>query len=442
MERRDFIKLCSLTGLTVVAGVALDGDTAEAAPYEGNFFINIAAMGGWDVTNIVDPKGDKIGMNKYPTTAIEPQSNGVAWAPLSLSTDVVGNQNAVDGALAFESFMTANWNKLLIINGIDQQTNSHDVGQRSSVTGNGAENSAAFGAVASAALNPSAPMGFISYGGYSGTAGLAAVTRLGNTELIKRLAYPYRTYRNQDNEEEQYYSDAQVEMIAKSREARFNGKYAAQRLPRVRTALNTLYLSRLGQNELKKLVAFLPTGELQEGLAGAVQLAGAAYKAGLAVACNLDSGAGWDHHGDVDVNVANSLGRLFSATAGLPAALKVLADLDIDSKTLVTVTSDFGRTPGYNDGNGKDHYPVTSMIVTGGMNGKAIKSGVKGGTTDGHEPLGVDSASGTVGGDLTIRPAHVQNAMRRLAGILESDAAKQAPTTESVDELVNLIELS
>jgi hypothetical protein len=46
------------------------------------------------------------------------------------------------------------------------------------------------------------------------------------------------------------------------------------------------------------------------------------------------------------------------------------------------------------------------------------------------------------GGDLTIRPAHVQNAMRRLAGILESDAAKMAPTTEDVGELVNLIELS
>jgi uncharacterized protein (DUF1501 family) len=443
MERRDFVKLCSLTGLTVVAGVALDGDTAEAAPYEGNFFINIAAMGGWDATSIVDPKGDALndGMNKYPTAAIPKESNGVSWAPMSLSPDVINNQNALDGATAFETFMAANFNRLLVINGIDNQTNSHDVGQRASVTGNGAENSAAFGAVASAALNPSAPMGFISYGGYSGTGGLAPVTRLGSTELIKRLAYPYRRYRS-DNEEEQYFSDAQVEMIAKSREARFTGKFAEQRLPRVRTALNTLYLSRLGQNELKKLVAYLPTGELKPGLAGAVELAGAAYKAGLAVACNLDSRAGWDHHGGVDVNVSNSLGTLFDAEAGFPAALDVLAELEIDSKTMVSITSDFGRTPNYNDGDGKDHWPVTSMIITGALDGKKIKSGVKGGSTDGHEPLGVDSVSGTVGGDLTIRPAHIQNAMRRLAGILESDAAKMAPTTEDPSELVNLIELS
>ena len=436
MERRDFIKLCSLTGLTVVAGVSLDGDTAEAAPYEGNFFINIHAGGGWDVTNIVDPKGDANGMNKYPTSAIPKESNGVSWAPLSLSPDAQGDP----GAIAFETFMAANFNKLLIINGIDQQTNSHDVGSRAAVTGNGAENSAAFGAVASAALNPSAPMGFISYGGYSGTGGLASVTRLGNTELIKRLAYPYRRYAT-DNEEDQYFSDAQVDMIAKSREARFNGKYAAQRLPRVRTALNTLYLSRLGQNELKKLVNYLPQGDIMDGIAGAVQLAGAAYKAGLAVACSLDSGAGWDHHGNVDASVANSLGALFDVDRGFPAALNVIKDLEIDSKTMVTITSDFGRTPGYNDGNGKDHWPVTSMIITGAIDGKPIKSGVKGGSTDGHEPLTVDSATGVVGGDLTIRPAHVNNAMRRLAGILESDAAKMAPTTEDAGELVNLIEL-
>jgi len=441
MERRDFIKLCSLTGLTVVAGVSLDGDTAEAAPYEGNFFINIAANGGWDVTSIVDPKGNANGMNKYPTAAIQTASNGVSWAPLSLSPDLANNQNAIDSALVFENFMADNASKLLIINGIDNQTNSHDVGQRASVTGNGAENSAAFGAVASAALNPSAPMGFISFGGYSGTAGLAAVTRMGNTEVIKRLAYPYRRYAT-DNEEETYYSDSQAAVIAKAREDRFKGKYAGQRLPRVRTAMNTLYLSRLGQNELKKLVAFLPS-ELLPGLAGATQLAGAAYKAGLAVACNLDSGAGWDHHGDVDTNVANSLGQLFSATEGFPAALNVLADLDIDDKTLVTVTSDFGRTPMYNDGNGKDHWPVTSMIVAGAINGKAIKPGVKGGSSDGHEPLAVDSATGVVGGgELTIKPAHVQNAMRRLAGILESDAAKMAPTTEDATKLVDLIELS
>jgi hypothetical protein len=246
-------------------------------------------------------------------------------------------------------------------------------------------------------------MGF-PYGGYRRPAAHFASA----TPSLTAFAYPYRTYRNQDNEE-QYYSDAQVEMIAKSREARFNGKYAAQRLPRVRTALNTLYLSRLGQNELKKLVAFLPTGELQEGLAGAVQLAGAAYKAGLAVACNLDSGAGWDHHGDVDVNVANSLGRLFSATAASPVAP--------------------GSSPTSTTARCLAHRHLR-LRPHGGMNGKGSSPASRR-----HHRWPRAAGVTWLAPSAATHDSPCPRAERDAppAGILSSDAAKQAPTTESVD---------
>ncbi len=443
MERRDFIKLCSMTGLTVVAGVSLDGKPAQAAPYTGTFWVSISANGGWDVTSIVDPKGNNSGgvlMNKYPTSAIPSDPNGVSWAPMSQSPDIIGNVNAEAQAANFETWMAANAKDLLVINGVDNQTNAHDVGQRASVTGNAAEGSAAFGALAAAALQPNAPMGFVSFGGYSGTNGLAPVTRMGDTDTIKLLAFPYRRF--PDDAEALWFSDEQAAMIAKAREARFKDKFAKQRLPRVRTALNTLYLSRLGQNELKQLVEYLPD-ELLPGMAGAFQLAGAAYKAGLCVAATLDTGAGWDHHGAVDTNVTNSLGTLFDPVEGLPAALNVLEDMGIKEKTFISLQSDFGRTPGYNDGDGKDHWPITSMIITGYVDGKKVKPGVKGGTTPGHEALPVDSDRGIVseGGDLTIKPGHVQNALRRLAGVLDSDAARLNPTTEDANVLQNLIEL-
>src|SRR5688572_29766315 len=187
MERRDFIKLCSMTGLTVVAGSTLSGSEAEAAEYTGTIFINIAQMGGWDVTNICDPKGagslaeaeanaPMDAMNRYLTSAIRKNdTTGVQWAALSESADLVGNVGAIDDALAMENFFDAWSGKMLVVNGIDYQTNSHDVGSRMSVTGNPAENTAAFGAVAAAALLPNAPMGFVGFGGYTGTGGLTAV---------------------------------------------------------------------------------------------------------------------------------------------------------------------------------------------------------------------------------------------------------------------------
>lgn len=454
MERRDFLKLCSMTGLSVAVGSALSGSEAQADTYSGTLFITCSQGGGWDVTSICDPKGCETEaeqnagpgtpqMNRYLRKNIRSNSKtGVQWAPLSESPLVQNNQQALDGATAMETFFETWSGKMLVINGVDHQTNAHDVGARLSVTGNAAENSASFGAVASAALLPNAPMGYVGFGGYTGTGGLTAVTRLGNIDVIKRLAYPYR--RDPDSEDQLYFNDEQAALIAKAREDRFNTRFAAQRLPKLKTAMNTLYLSRLGQNELKKLVDFLPgPDQLLNGLAGAVQLTAAAYKAGLCVSMSMGTG-GWDNHGDVDVNVAQAVGNLFDPNEGIPMCLKLLQDAGILDKTLLMMASDFGRTPGYNDGNGKDHFAFTSYIVMGGVNGKAIKPGVKGGTNERQAALDVDPTTGVLkeGTGLTIKAPHIHNNLRSLAGIAESEPARRQPTTADVGELTNLIEVA
>lgn len=453
MERRDFLKLCSMTGLSVVAGSALSGREAHADSYSGTLFIACQQMGGWDVTSICDPKGcasaaeqnapaPMTAMNRYLTSNIwKNLTTGVQWAALSTSPQVIQNQQSLDGALAMENFFEAWSGKMLVINGVDHQTNSHDVGARLAVTGNAAENSAAFGAIASAALLPNAPMGYVGFGGYNGTAGLTAVTRLGNIEVVKRLAYPYR--RDPNTPDNLYFSDDQAAMIAKAREDRFNTKFAGQRLPKLKTAMNTLYLSRLGQNELKKLVDYLPAQEdLLNGLAGAVQLTAAAYKAGLCVAASLSTG-GWDNHGNVDTSVANALGNLFDPAEGIPMALQVLEDQGISDKTLLHLCSDFGRTPGYNMGDGKDHWSYTSHIFMGSIGGKKIKPGVKGGSDQFHQGLEVNVDDGTLqeGTGVWIKSANINNNLRSLAGILDSEPSVKQPTTSDAAELPNLIEV-
>ena len=59
--RRDFLKLCALTGI----GFACPGGMTsllraavkEEPPYEGPFYIVFNASGGWDTTYLMDPKG-------------------------------------------------------------------------------------------------------------------------------------------------------------------------------------------------------------------------------------------------------------------------------------------------------------------------------------------------------------------------------------------------
>jgi hypothetical protein len=59
--RRDFLKLCTLTGLgfTCPGGIhALLGAEAKSAePYPGTYYVVFNASGGWDTTYLMDPKG-------------------------------------------------------------------------------------------------------------------------------------------------------------------------------------------------------------------------------------------------------------------------------------------------------------------------------------------------------------------------------------------------
>ena len=460
MERRDFLKLCSMTGLAVVAGATAGRSEAKVEKYTGPLHLFIHQGGGWDVTNICDPKGgasaaeiDTNGesdvMNHYLTSDIGGDAGGVRWAPLETVPGLQGQQGNDVNTKFFSKFK----NDLLVINSIDMMTNSHDVGTRAIWAGDLTEGKPTVAALIAASFNPESPMAFISFGGYDVTGGTVASTRLGNVEAIKRLAFPFRKDPNEP--ESLYLSDATQARITKARTERFEAAMKQQRLPRIRTAMSTLYLSRLGQNELKQLVEFLPE-DVMPGLPGAVQLIAAAYRAGLCVSANLSTG-GWDTHGNDDQGVRDALGGLLGFPAadevgtqyegygsGVHGMMEVLKEQTIDNNTVIYMGSDFGRTPGYNMGNGKDHYAVSSMMVMGAVAGKKIKGNrVVGVSDERHMPIDLDPVTlAEKPGGKRIKPGHIQNAIRKLAGMQESDVSRMFPTTESTDEFADIIQFA
>lgn len=414
MERRDFLKLASLAGLGVVAGGLPFAKQARAEAYTGPFYVMVHAGGGWDPTSFCDPKGaiDPMKpMNNYPVSQIA-QAGNIRYADVQ-----DGNGSSFN-----RDFFTKYSPRLTVINGIDCATNSHDAGTRYTWSGTLTENKPAFAALVAGIKGPTRPMAFITNGGYDITAGVVAQTRLGNIDAITRIAFPDRM--DPDDPDSTFYTPETAKRIMEARDARHQAYLAKQQLPRLKRTMGTLYTARTGQNELKLLTEYLPAELAQGQLQRQAQIAIAAYKAGLAVSANLEVG-GFDTHGDHDNQQFDALSNMFY---GVDFLMEEAIAQGVGDNIIVVMGSDFGRTPFYNDGNGKDHWSITSMM----MMGKGIPGNVViGASDDYHEPLRVDPASLQVSDSgIRVTPGHVQRALRRLAGIDQDPLMAQFPVKE------------
>ena len=84
----------------------------------------------------------------------------------------------------------------------------------------------------------------------------------------------------------------------------------------------------------------------------------------------------WDAHGNVKSNHTNLAAQVDKPVAGLLNDLKQRGLLD---ETIVVFATEFGRTPGTQGGNGRDHHPFGFSVW---MSGGGIKGGVTHGATD------------------------------------------------------------
>jgi uncharacterized protein (DUF1501 family) len=212
-------------------------------------------------------------------------------------------------------------------------------------------------------------------------------------------------------------------------------------LPRSLRALDNLALARASRDQLRALILSLPT-ELVDStdsngfnnpLLQQAQLALVCCSAGLTVACDLEIG-GFDTHQNHDNSSRPQLQQLENGVAYL---WDTAEQLGLADRLVVLVASDFGRTPNYNDGNGKDHWPISSAIIM--KQGATWTDRVVGATDEGHNGLNVDPQTfeaSNAGDAVRILPAHVHAAMRSLAGVQNHTYSRRYPLdTGSVDLL-------
>ena len=400
MDRRDFLKCTGAAGLALLGPGGQDLLNAEESAqgvetiYEGPLYFMIKADGGWDPTQLCDPKGTDIN-RLYGTGDILPNSN-IPYAP--------GLDNVSGGLSFFEKYR----DELLVINGIDMATNSHNPGRRYAWTGR-LDNVGypTFAALIAGVNSPQSALAHMSFG-YAASGGVVPLARFSYPGQLNKLKSPNRV-----NELNRLYhpefSLQQIELAGAARRARLGARHT---LPHSRSTMSAMYSASESIGDLSRFEAFR-SGQTYDGFSDQIDLALASFKAGLCVSANV-SLHDFDTHDNHD---AKQIPRLNTLLAGVDFLLERAAELDLKDRLTVILGSDFSREPKYNKGQGKDHWSVGSMMFIGpNIQGDRVI----GATDAGQRSLKVDPNTLDLSDQpdaIAIRPEHIHHGLRKLAGV-------------------------
>jgi hypothetical protein len=457
MDRRDFIKLASATGLSLFIPSVLGKEKlayAEEATWGGPYFLQMHASGGWDPTMLCDAKLTAGGVTPvYENrliTAVK-DINGIS-VPMTTAAGkflLRNNGNPIEDP---DNFFTTVGRDVLVVNGVDTQTNNHDTGVQGLACGHNDIELPALAALFAGlvAQQRNVPMAFLAGGQYNRTGDVVGVSRFPGNK-IGLLADPYRA---QVNDEKALLSDVAIQRINQMRADRLTRLEGVQTLPRSKRTLAAMRDASKGGASVGLLktvaaaqpVVFAPTDlapdtaaylnapiNAQAGaptrfvdLGSPLETILRCFQAGVSASATFAQG-GFDTHSNHDIDQANAMSVFM---ARLRYVLLRAAQLNIKDKLYIMVTSDFGRTPRYNTGNGKDHWNVTSTLLFG----PGIRGGRALGKTDeGHKALRV--AKGNVAqvladkdtSGLRIHSSHIHRELRRVLGIEQANFINQFP---------------
>ena len=415
MRRRTLLKGLLAAAIGGPTGFSLP--LVNAAAHRGRFFVFVQAAGGWDPTSFCDPKANSPGelvINRWAQYDDVRQVGNLFYAPFANNT------------VFFEKY----YDRMLVINGVDAQTNAHSVGQLYNWSGRNAEGYPALSALLAAHFAPALPIAYLSFGGLSLTAGITRFTRIDNPRLLREIAYP----------ETDRFSDADRAALESYRAATAQRRAATPNLLPASERYLAFFQSALMTEGLKPYAdAIPPDDQLEEGEQGPnnlrstlrqqAQLTVLAFKTGVAVSADLYLD-GFDTHEDNDPQQDWLLGNLVDGVDYLweYAELHGVAD-----RMVVVMGSDFGRTNFYNAGNGKDHWPIGSYIIM--EKNQRWTNRVAGETDELHfayridpRTLRRDDQAGTI-----IYPKHVHKALRRYLGVEHSAEAWRFPFNNTED---------
>ena len=358
LSRRGVLR-GAIAGVSTIAGssaMKLWG-AEQGDVYEGPLLVTLQLEGGVDVTQLCDPKVNVQGepkINHWADAADPGQAGNILFAPIA------------DNAQLFQEFGS----DMLVINGVDAQTNSHETGKLFNWTGSNTEGRPSLSALFAAAQSPHQPLAYSVFGGTSRTAGLIGYNQFSNLSSARTLVQPYLepwsgNPRRSTDDLARAHSMVQADISRLLAESNLS--------VRQRRSLLGYTEARASRDSLQRLAELIPdeadvmrSEEINVGgqnfrlnLKEQMQSALLLFKSGLGSAADLSLG-GFDSHEQHDA-VSDALLTHFAD------AIRFFWDyaetLGIAERIVLMVGSDFGRTNFYNEGEGKDHWPISSYLI-------------------------------------------------------------------------------
>jgi len=396
----------------------------DAADYRGKLFVFVQADGGWDPTSFCDPKSNTRGepvINHWAQHDEVRQAGSISYAPFANNT----------------AFFEKYYRRMLVINGVDAQTNSHTVGIVHNWSGRNSEGYPTLSALLAAHYAPTLPIPYLSFGGFSATSGITRFTRIDRAELLHAIADPPLVTWEPSR---RIIADAAWAALEAERAATAERLAAAPDLLPARERHLTFYQSAFSTEGLKAYSDAIPPedqlerekqgpNDFRSTLRKQAQLTVLAFKTGVAVSADLWLG-GFDTHANHDEDHEWLLGNL---TDGVDYLWDYAEAHGVADRMVVVMGSDFGRTNFYNAGDGKDHWPIGSYVVM--EKNQRWTNRVVGETNELHfayeidtRTLRRDDRNGTI-----LYPKHIHKALRRYLGIEDTWAARRFPFHNTED---------
>jgi len=411
--RRDFLKWCGLTGL----GLAIPRQSAAAwapgkkdSPYPGPYYVVFNASGGWDTTFLMDPKGVN-GINRLYKEGDILTRGAHKYAPI---------RKHAQGGMPNEDFFAEFSDGLLTFNGLDYSVNNHSPGARYMATGK--LDSLAyptFAALVAACHGATCPLSFLTFGNYSATGNLVAMSRVPYVQSLQKIALSDMV---EGNPKAPYHDAFALDRIEQALRGGNEARAAVPRLPRAERGENMLYAAQTNSKALQRASQYIPSTIPRERLSQQAEIALASFKAGVCVSANLDIGQ-FDSHANNDTDQMKLIPEFL---AGIAYLIRRAGELKIREQLVIVIQSEMGRTPNYNPGNGKDHWSIGSVMFFG----KGIRGNRVIGATDEKQfalpvdpqTLKLDKAKG-----IRVRPEHIHESLRELAGIADHPLSRKFP---------------
>lgn len=411
--RRDFLKLCALAGLDLAVPVhptAVRAADKETEPYAGPYYVVFNASGGWDTTYLMDPKGVN-GINRLYKEGDILTKGMHRYAPI---------KEHAKGGMCNEDFYAEFGNELLTLNGLDYSVNNHSPGARYMATGK--LDSLAyptFAALVAACRGSICPLAFLTFGNYSATGNLVAMSRVPYLPSLQKIASADAV---EGNVKTPYHDKFALDRIEQALGEAHESSATQPRLPRAERGENMLYAAQVNSKALQRVTEYIPKTIPEERLAQQAEIALASFKAGVCVSANLDIGQ-FDSHANNDPDQMKLIPEFL---AGIAYLVRRAGELKIREQLVVVVQSEMGRTPNYNAGNGKDHWSIGSALFLG----RGIKGNRVVGVTDDKQfavPLDPQSLKTSKDKGIRVRPEHIHESLRELAGIANHPMARKFP---------------